>query len=133
MSEGDAWLHKSVYDVSLLLRETSASAGAADGNRPVHAAEQMVRRFCTKELRGVPGGVGDVEEYIANAALDLVIMGVWSLVAAQVDEKGLPVCLLLPLWSLTDGERWADRRNVMMVTPASGLQALQIHHLQIQY
>ena len=95
MSEGDAWLLKSVYDISLLLRDTSSTSTSAsptsDASKPVHQAEQMVRRFCTKELRGVPGGVGDVEEYIANAALDLVIMGVWSLVAGQVDEKPLPV------------------------------------------
>lgn len=93
MSEGDAWLLKSVYDISLLLRDTSTISDSpkSDTSKPVYQAEQMVRRFCTKELRGVPGGVGDVEEYIANAALDLVIMGVWSLVAGQVDEKPLPV------------------------------------------
>jgi hypothetical protein len=87
MSEGDAWLLKAVYEVSLLLRDTSGSG------RPVHEAEQMVRRFCTKELRGVPGGVGDVEEYVANAALDLVIMATWSLAAGQMDVATLPVSL----------------------------------------
>ena len=95
MSEGDSWLLKSVYDMSLLLRDTSGA------NRPVEKAEEMVRRFCTKELRGVPGGVGDVEEYIANAALDLVIMGVWSLVAGQVDEEALPVSITLKKHSVS--------------------------------
>jgi hypothetical protein len=85
MSEGDAWLHKAVYDLSLLLREASSTA------TPVVAAANMVRGFCTKELRGVPGGVGDVEEYIANAALDLVMMAAWSLAAGQIDADPLPV------------------------------------------
>jgi hypothetical protein len=83
MSEGDGWLHKASYDISLLLRDPGA--------KPVHAAEDMVRRFCTKELRSAPGGVNDVEDYIANAALDLVIMGAWSLAAAQMDVDALSV------------------------------------------
>ena len=83
MSEGDNWLHKAVYEISLLIRDPHSS--------PVKAAEQMVRQFCTKELRGVQGGVNGVEEYIANAALDLVIMAVWSVAAGQMGVDGLPV------------------------------------------
>lgn len=83
MSEGDAWVLKAVYEISLLLRDPQSA--------PVAAAEEMVRGFCTKELRGVSGGVGDVEEYIANAALDLIIMATWSLVAGQIDVEPLPV------------------------------------------
>jgi hypothetical protein len=106
MSEGDTWLHKAVYEVSLLLRDVSlppahtsptAPVHAGDGRRsqPVRGAEAMVRQFCTKELKGASGagGVGGVEEYIANAALDLVIMGVWSLAATQMGVEGLPVSL----------------------------------------
>lgn len=37
------------------------------------------------------GGIGEVEEYVANAALDLVIMAVWSLAAGQLDLENLPV------------------------------------------
>lgn len=96
MSEGDSWLLKAVYEVSLLLRDASGAA------RPVHEAEQMVRRFCTKELRGVPGGVGDVEEYVANAALDLVIMATWSLAAGQMDVSTLPVGSQKRIWRLAD-------------------------------
>ncbi len=83
MSEGDSWVHKAVYDLSLLLRDPEAKS--------VQAAEEMVRRFCTKELRGVRGGVGGVEEYIANAALDLVIMAVWSLACNVIAAEPLPV------------------------------------------
>ena len=90
MSEGDTWLHKAVYDLTLLLRASLGST-APDRPRPVREAETMVRRFCTKELRGVASGVADVEEYIANAALDLVLMGVWSIAAGQADFPRLPV------------------------------------------
>ena len=83
MSEGDSFLHKSAYEISLLLRDPSAS--------PVKEAEKLVRQFCTKELRGVPGGIHDVEEYVANAALDLVIMAAWSIAAQQMDAEPLPV------------------------------------------
>lgn len=83
MSEGDAFLHRAISDTSLLLRDPSS--------KPVKAADNTVRSFCTKELRGVPGGVGDVEEYIANATLDLIMMSVWSLAAGQVDLERLPV------------------------------------------
>jgi len=83
MSEGDAWVYKSSNDLGLLLRDEESA--------PVAEAEAMVRRFSTKELRGVPGGVGDVEEYIANAALDLVIMASWGVVAGQIGAEPLPV------------------------------------------
>ena len=83
MSEGDSWLHKTVYEVSLLVRDPHSS--------PVKAAEEMVRQFCTKELRGVQGGVSGVEEYIANAGLDLVIMAVWNVAASQMGAENLPV------------------------------------------
>nr|XP_018259980.1 uncharacterized protein I303_08052 [Kwoniella dejecticola CBS 10117]OBR82138.1 hypothetical protein I303_08052 [Kwoniella dejecticola CBS 10117] len=78
MSEGDSFLLKSIYEVSLTLRTKVNSA------MPVKQSEDIIRKFCTKELRGVKGGVGDVEEYIANAALDLVIMSSWSLAAGQM-------------------------------------------------
>ena len=84
MSEGDIFLHRTINDLTLLLRDPQS--------KPVEAAEKTVRSFCTKELRGVQGGVGDVEEYIANATLDLCIMSAWSLAASQVDMERLPVC-----------------------------------------
>lgn len=83
MSEGDAWLHRSVHDLALIIR--------AEDARPVAQAEALVRRFSTKELRSVPGGVGDVDEYVANATLDLVIMSVWSVAAGQIGAEALPV------------------------------------------
>lgn len=95
MSEGDAFLHKTSYDISLILRDPSPGA------KPVTAAEGVLRRFCTRELRGVQGGVMDVEEYVANGAGDLVMMAAWSIAAQQMDGmvEGLPVstdCLSHP-------------------------------------
>ncbi|ORX41186.1 hypothetical protein BD324DRAFT_47823 [Kockovaella imperatae] len=100
MSEGDSFLFRTITDLSLLLRDPSST--------PVKAAEETVRSFCTKELRGVQGGVSGVEEYIANASLDLIIMSVWSLVAAQLDVERLPTYTFardLRTWSLLKESR----------------------------
>jgi hypothetical protein len=86
MSEGDSWLYQTIHELSLLLRNPDLHS-----SKPVQSAENMVRAFCTKELRGVKGGVSGVEEYIANAGLDLVIMGTWSLAAGQIGVDLLPV------------------------------------------
>ena len=85
MSEGDVFLHRTINDLVILLRDPESS--------PVSVAEKIVRSFCTKELRGVPGGVADVEDYIANATLDLTIMSVWSLAATQAGLERLPVSI----------------------------------------
>jgi hypothetical protein len=82
MSEGDSWIHKTAHDLGLLMRDP-------DG-RPVAEAEALVRRFATRELRSVPGGVADVEEYVWNATLDLVIMAAWGVAAGQIDAEPLP-------------------------------------------
>ncbi|WVO17558.1 hypothetical protein L204_105253 [Cryptococcus depauperatus] len=105
MSEGDSFLHKATYDLSLQLRDPAS--------RPVSAAKEMVRRFCTRELRGVKGGVGEVEDYVANAALDLVIMAVWSLAAGQVNLDPLPTHTFardLQTWRAFQ-EAYSDREN----------------------
>lgn len=83
MSEGDSWVHRSAHDLGLLMREAASE--------PVREAEALVRRFSTKELRGVPGGINDVEEYVANAAIDLVILAAWGVAAGQIDAEALPV------------------------------------------
>ena len=83
MSEGDTFLHRTIADLSILMRDPASS--------PVKKAEAIVRSFCTKELRGVKDGVSDVEEYIANATVDLIIMSVWNLAATQLNLAQLPV------------------------------------------
>ncbi|OCF43328.1 hypothetical protein I317_02897 [Kwoniella heveanensis CBS 569] len=99
MSEGDTFLYKSIQSISLLLRDFESRS------RPVHEAEEIMRRFCTKELRGVRGGVGDVEDYIANATLDLVLMSAWSLAAGQLG----PSAELLPTHTFArDMRTWKE-------------------------
>lgn len=83
MSEGDSWIHKTAHDLGLLLRDPEG--------QPVAEAEALVRRFATRELRSVRGGVQDVEEYVWNATLDLVIMAAWSVAAGQIGVDHLPV------------------------------------------
>lgn len=84
------FLNRTINDLVLLLRDPQS--------QPVAAAEKIIRGFCTKELRGVEGGVGDVEEYVANAMLDLVIMGIWALGAGQVGLERLPVSQKMAIW-----------------------------------
>lgn len=121
MSEGDVWLHKAIHEVSLVVRrhevrppsQPEVHEGDArpqpNGRResaeirvgPVATAAKMVRDFCTKELRALEGGGADrrgdvgVEEYIANATLDLVIMACWSLVVERTQAELLPVSQLV--------------------------------------
>lgn len=83
MSEGDSWVHRASHDVGLLMR--------SERSEPAMEAEDRVRRFSTRELRGVPGGVNEVEEYIANAAVDLVILAAWGVAAGQIGAEPLPV------------------------------------------
>jgi hypothetical protein len=110
MSEGDTFLHKAIYDISLLIRDPTAS--------PVQGAEDLIRRFCTKELRGVEGGVEGVEDYVANAVVDLVLMSTWSIAATQLGVDNLPVSIPLSVcYPLTDldihiRERFKDLSDV---------------------
>ncbi|ODN86094.1 hypothetical protein L198_07387 [Cryptococcus wingfieldii CBS 7118] len=85
MSEGDEFIHKSISSLALLFRSSPLNQ-----TKPVQSAEDTVRRFCTKQLREVQEGVAEVEEYVANAVLDLVIMAVWSLVAGELGLERLP-------------------------------------------
>jgi hypothetical protein len=95
MSEGDIWLHKAVHEVTLAIRLSPFIVGSPvlDATLgPVGRADTMMREFCTKELRSVPGGTFGVEAYIANATMDLVIMATWALMIEQIPEaEPLPV------------------------------------------
>ncbi|TFK28817.1 hypothetical protein FA15DRAFT_664883 [Coprinopsis marcescibilis] len=83
MSEGDAWIWA---QVSLIAR---ALSGNAD-EKPVQTAGAAVRKFTTKEL-GKASIIATVEDYIANATADLLMMGAWSIVLQSVPAAdGLP-------------------------------------------
>ncbi|KAH7105712.1 hypothetical protein BKA62DRAFT_690643 [Auriculariales sp. MPI-PUGE-AT-0066] len=83
MSEGDKWVHRNVELVSIALRSGASS-------RPVHSAEQAVRAFATKELGKTDAMIAGFSDYVSNAALDLVILGAWSLVRESAKVDPLP-------------------------------------------
>ncbi|WWC72380.1 uncharacterized protein I206_106342 [Kwoniella pini CBS 10737] len=101
MSEGDSFLLKSMNEISLIIRSkinSSNSNSNSNSNsklnseiiKPVFQSENIIRKFCTKELRGIKEGIIDVEEYISNATLDLLILSCWNLVSNQLNIENLP-------------------------------------------
>jgi len=82
MSEGDRWVVGQSHNVALTLK-------AGTEGKPVSTAEQAVRKFCTKEL-GKAELIASLEDYIANATADLLVMGAWSCVLDVVDGEPIP-------------------------------------------
>ncbi|KAG5221831.1 mitochondrial protein [Salix suchowensis] len=85
MSEGERWVRDQAYNVSLALR-----AGTA--GKPVETASAAVRRFTTKEL-GKASLIAALEDYIANATVDLLVLGAWAWATETIDAQLIPVCL----------------------------------------
>ncbi|KAG8955727.1 hypothetical protein FRC04_007718 [Tulasnella sp. 424] len=81
MSEGDRWLLSQIHQISLEMR--------GEG-KPVEAAEEAVRKFATRELGKAKGLIAAVDDYIANATGDLLMMAAWSLASEKIGE-GDPV------------------------------------------
>jgi len=77
MSEGNRWIHAHVSEVGIAL-----NAGA-EGKAP-QVADTSVRKFATREL-GKAGMIASFEDYVANAAIDLVLMAAWRNVQHYVD------------------------------------------------
>jgi len=71
MSEGDKWLWASV---SLVAR----ALGGPPEAKPVQTADAAIRKFTTKEL-GKASLIASVEDYIANATADILVLGAWAL------------------------------------------------------
>ncbi|CDO74078.1 hypothetical protein BN946_scf185043.g128 [Trametes cinnabarina] len=82
MSEGDSWIALQTADVAVALRQGTAG-------KPVHTADAAVRSFATKSL-GQAELIASLEDYIANATADLVMMAAWSLVLQVVKGEPLP-------------------------------------------
>ncbi|KZP32863.1 hypothetical protein FIBSPDRAFT_811645 [Athelia psychrophila] len=82
MSEGDKWVFAQANNISLALR-----AGTA--GKPVQGAGSAVRSFATKEL-GKAAVIAALEDYIANATADLVMLGAWSQAAELVQGEPIP-------------------------------------------
>ncbi|KAG9013101.1 hypothetical protein FRB90_006273 [Tulasnella sp. 427] len=77
MSEGDRWLLNQIHQTSLELR--------GEG-KPVEAAEEAVRKFATRELGKAKGLIAAVDDYVANATGDLLMMAAWSLTTEKIGE-----------------------------------------------
>lgn len=75
MSEGDKWLLTSSHSIALALR-------AGPKGRPVHAAATAIDKYVSRELKS--SQVASVDEYIANATGDLVLLGLWSVVTDKL-------------------------------------------------
>ncbi|KAL4264211.1 hypothetical protein AB1N83_004585 [Pleurotus pulmonarius] len=82
MSEGERWVRDQASNVSLALR-----AGTA--GKPVETASAAVRRFTTKEL-GKASLIAALEDYIANATVDLLILGAWAWATETIDAQLIP-------------------------------------------
>ncbi|KAI0786395.1 hypothetical protein C8Q75DRAFT_771575 [Abortiporus biennis] len=83
MSEGDKWVSAQMTSVAHALRVGPAG-------QPVKMAEDAVRSFATRELGKVKGGIATLEDYIANATSDLVMMAAWSWVLESVNGEQIP-------------------------------------------
>ncbi|CAL1702185.1 unnamed protein product [Somion occarium] len=70
MSEGDKWVANQASSVGLALR-------AGREGKPVHTAAAAVRSFATKEL-GKAKIIAALEDYVANATADLLMIAAWS-------------------------------------------------------
>ncbi|KAG2135919.1 uncharacterized protein EDB93DRAFT_1170271 [Suillus bovinus] len=83
MSEGEKWIRAQVSSMSLALR--SGNAG-----KPVSTAEAAVRKFATKELSKADA-IAALEDYVANATTDLLLLGAWAIALEAIEGEAIPV------------------------------------------
>lgn len=83
MSEGEKWIRAQVSSVSLALR--SGNAG-----KPVSTAEAAVRKFATKELSKADA-IAALEDYVANATTDLLLLGAWAIALESIEGEPIPI------------------------------------------
>ncbi|KAG1833047.1 hypothetical protein EV424DRAFT_1533185 [Suillus variegatus] len=83
MSEGEKWIRAQVSSASLALR--SGNAG-----KPVSTAEAAVRKFATKELSKADA-IAALEDYVANATTDLLLLGAWAIALESIEGQPIPV------------------------------------------
>ncbi|KAI0773843.1 hypothetical protein C8Q74DRAFT_1438226 [Fomes fomentarius] len=83
MSEGDSWIALQTADVAAALRMGTEG-------KPVHNAESAVRSFATKNL-GKADLIASLEDYIANATADLVMMAAWSCALSVIKAEPIPI------------------------------------------
>ncbi|KAI0091961.1 hypothetical protein BDY19DRAFT_927701 [Irpex rosettiformis] len=82
MSEGDKWVSQQAATISGLLREGNKS-------KPVSNAQSTVKRFATKQL-GKADAIAALEDYIANATADLIMIGAWYCAMSTIEAEPIP-------------------------------------------
>ncbi|EJF63002.1 hypothetical protein DICSQDRAFT_179669 [Dichomitus squalens LYAD-421 SS1] len=82
MSEGDTWITLQAGDVAACLRMGTEG-------KPVHNAEAAVRSFATKNL-GKADLIASLEDYVANATADLVMIAAWSSALQVINGEAIP-------------------------------------------
>jgi len=82
MSEGDTWIQDQVKLVGTALRQGPSA-------RPVEIARTSVKRVATHALGKAPL-IADLEDYISNATLDLLMMAAWSLALESFPGEPIP-------------------------------------------
>jgi len=82
MSEGDTWIREQVKLVGTALRRGPSA-------HPVEVARSSVKRVATRALGRAPL-IADLEDYISNATVDLLMMAAWSLALESFSGEHLP-------------------------------------------
>ncbi|KAI0003071.1 hypothetical protein BJV74DRAFT_570217 [Russula compacta] len=82
MSEGDTWIQEQVKLVEMALRQGPSA-------RPVEVARTSIKRVATHALGKAPL-IADLEDYISNATLDLLMMAAWNLALQSFPGEPIP-------------------------------------------
>ncbi|KAJ8523554.1 hypothetical protein ONZ45_g64 [Pleurotus djamor] len=86
----DYGLAKSQSDLIASFMQTLVmTLRAGTAGKPVNTASSAVRRFATKEL-GRADLIAALEDYVANATVDLLMLAAWSWVAETLDVEPIP-------------------------------------------
>ncbi|VDC04094.1 unnamed protein product [Peniophora sp. CBMAI 1063] len=95
MSEGEKWVHEQISNTGTALR-------AGNIVQPVQSARSAVQSFATKQLKNLGEGqtIASLEDYVANATGDLLMMGAWSIAATFIDDQE-PI----PVWYFARDDR----------------------------
>ncbi|KAH9977971.1 hypothetical protein BGW80DRAFT_1456104 [Lactifluus volemus] len=82
MSEGDIWIQEQVKLVESALRQGPSA-------HPVEVARSSIKRVATRALGKAPM-IADLEDYISNATLDLLMMAAWNLALGSFPGERIP-------------------------------------------
>ncbi|KAH9966128.1 hypothetical protein BC827DRAFT_1265183 [Russula dissimulans] len=82
MSEGDDWIQEQMKLVATALRQGPSAC-------PVEIARTSVKRVATHALGKAPL-IADLEDYISNATLDLLMMAAWRLALESFHGESIP-------------------------------------------